>query len=589
MAFWQIPLARWSRIHAEPSTEEAQRAVRAIALARAFLATPALAAIYLDPTEPTRFATLTYSLMILYVLFSIFALVAVRSWTRIPRRAPHVLHGVDLAWAATMTFLTEGPNSPFYVFFLFVLLATAYSWGLRETVQTAFALGALMLAQAYLVWGGPLMDVPVEINRLIIRCAYIILMGFLAGFLAEEEKRARVEATVSARLAGRIKAETGVRGALQVVFDSLLSLFVARRVVLLLEEIDLNRKYIWEGRPLAETTGCLLRVEEVNAADWDLSGFPRALVWQAQAAGARIVELTGLSHMRGAVRPLLPAASLDSLPCKWSFRAVLGMPVAFGNEWAGVLLIFDPHFGRPNHAEMLFLHGLIRQVEPAIYSLYLYRRLRSRAGANERARVARELHDGILQSLVSLELQLEAVRGQAKESPAALPSDLAEIQKQLHHEVLAVRELMDAMKPVPLGARELLDSLAERVDRFRRDTGISARFVTDLDEASLSPRVAREVVRIMQEGLVNIRKHSGARNVMVRFASRNGHWVLTIKDDGKGLGFSGRRTLAELEAQRLGPAVIKERVRAISGDLALESSPGGGCRLEVTVPQRTHG
>lgn len=589
MISWQIPLARWSRIHAERSDEEIQRSVRTIALARTLLAIFSLVAIYLDPTEPTRFATLTYSLMTFYVAFALAASVAVRAWPRMPRRVHLLSHVVDLVWATAMTFLTEGPNSPFYVFYLFVLLATAYRWGLRETLQTAFVLDGLMLLQAYVVWGSPLVDVPLELNRLILRCSYITLMGFLAGFLAEAEKQARVEATVSSRVTGRIKAETGVRGALQVVFDSLLSLFGARRVLLLLGETTTNRKYLWEGRPLAGMEGCLLHFAELDAGKHDLSRFPRMVAWQALMSDGRVAELIGLATPQGAVKRLAGHEIPGSVLSAWSFRTALGMRVAFGPEWEGQLLILDPHFGRANRAEFHLVIGLIRQIEPVIYSLYLYRRLRSRVGAMERARVARELHDGVIQSLISLELQLSAVRSQAEGNPAMLSAELASIQTQLHQEVLQVRELMEEMKPNPIGGRELLDSLADRVDRFRRNTGISARFVTDLDEALLPPRIGREVIRILQEALVNIRKHSSARNAMVRFSSQNGNWLLIIEDDGKGMGFAGRRTLAELMSLRAGPAILKERVRAISGDLAIESKSGGGCRLEITVPQRPLG
>ena len=85
-----------------------------------------------------------------------------------------------------------------------------------------------------------------------------------------------------------------------------------------------------------------------------------------------------------------------------------------------------------------------------------------------------------------------------------------------------------------------------------------------------------------------MRKHSQAENVLVRFASSSGLWKLTVDDDGKGFDFSGRLSQAELDAARLGPVVIKERVRSIGGELALESVPGHGARLEITFPQRPH-
>jgi two-component system nitrate/nitrite sensor histidine kinase NarX len=98
-------------------------------------------------------------------------------------------------------------------------------------------------------------------------------------------------------------------------------------------------------------------------------------------------------------------------------------------------------------------------------------------------------------------------------------------------------------------------------------------------------RVCREVLRIVQEGLVNVRKHSGARHALVRLASNGDKWTLTVEDDGKGFAFAGRYTQDQMEQAGSGPAIIRERVRLIAGELTVESNPGQGTRLEITVPR----
>jgi two-component system nitrate/nitrite sensor histidine kinase NarX len=98
-------------------------------------------------------------------------------------------------------------------------------------------------------------------------------------------------------------------------------------------------------------------------------------------------------------------------------------------------------------------------------------------------------------------------------------------------------------------------------------------------------RTCRELTRIVQEALVNVRKHSQAHQVVVRLFTDHNHWKLTIEDDGHGFDFSGRLSQAQLDEARKGPVVIKERVRLIDGELTIESNPGRGSRLEITVPQ----
>jgi signal transduction histidine kinase len=205
----------------------------------------------------------------------------------------------------------------------------------------------------------------------------------------------------------------------------------------------------------------------------------------------------------------------------------------------------------------------------------------------ERARVARELHDTAIQSLISIEMQVDVLRRKTNGAPQA--AELERIQQLLREEVLNMRELMLTMRPVEIGPQHFLDFLTQLVERFRSDTGVDARFVSELEEVTLPAAACRELVRVVQEGLVNVRKHSGARSVYIRFGAQNGLWKLVIDDDGRGFGFTGRLTLTELDDLHRGPTVIKERVRAIGGDMVIESSPGHGARLEITVPQKGYG
>jgi signal transduction histidine kinase len=141
------------------------------------------------------------------------------------------------------------------------------------------------------------------------------------------------------------------------------------------------------------------------------------------------------------------------------------------------------------------------------------------------------------------------------------------------------------MKSIDVDARRFLSLVTDAVERFERETGISARFVTDVAKPDMPDRVCRELLRVVQEGLVNVRKHSRARHTLVRLSSSPEQWSLTLEDDGKGFPFSGRLTQDELDQQGKGPMIIKERVRLIAGVLTVESNPGLGTRLEIKVPR----
>ena len=130
----------------------------------------------------------------------------------------------------------------------------------------------------------------------------------------------------------------------------------------------------------------------------------------------------------------------------------------------------------------------------------------------------------------------------------------------------------------------MIDELLAIVERFRHDTGIDAQMTCSVDEIDCQPRTAQEIARIVQEALVNVRKHAAARHVVVRLGRDHARWQLSIDDDGRGFAFSGRLSQDELDRQRRGPVVIKERVRAIGGELSIESEPERGSRLSIVWP-----
>jgi len=118
-------------------------------------------------------------------------------------------------------------------------------------------------------------------------------------------------------------------------------------------------------------------------------------------------------------------------------------------------------------------------------------------------------------------------------------SSSTRIQDFLLDEAQKLRELMQRMRPLEVDFKNLRARLTEMVDRFQSENGITARFVCDSRVAYMRPRVCGTLVRIVQEGLTNVRKSSRARHVLVRFDRRDGHVRLTIEDNGRGFPFSG--------------------------------------------------
>jgi signal transduction histidine kinase len=581
---------------ADPS--EIRRIERWLATARVFLAASALAAVYMDPTQLGN-SPAAYGLLGFYMGNSILVLMLVRRRKASTSRFRVLVHAGDIIWPAFISVFAEGPRSPFFLFFFFVLAASAYRWGLWETLSTAAAEVVLLWVESFLllhVWvtragivpwhflaGLQINETEFEPKRLFMLSIYLLVMGLLLGYLAEQQRHLRAEKAVVTSMLAKVRVEAGLTGTLQQIGREIVSMYAAARVLVASQEIHSRRTFLGELRNGADAPLDFVWLDSrPRDAKTYLEDFPGEAFY-ATSEGERW-SMIALDR-EGNPLPSPSTEPLVRLKERQPFRSLIAISFIFGGEWRGRVLVFDPVWRGETQEELRFLMDLFRQVGPAVYNVYLLHRLRRRAGAAERARFARELHDGAVQSLIAVEMQVDVLRRQAEISPDVVGGELGRIQGLLREEVLKLRELMQQMKSIDVDSRRFLNLVTDAVERFERETGISARFVTDITKLEMPDKVCRELLRIVQEGLVNVRKHSQARHALVRLSSNAEQWSLTLEDDGKGFPFSGRLTQDELEQIGKGPMIIKERVRLIAGALTVESNPGLGTRLEIRVPR----
>ena len=585
------------RFRSPDAPTEMMRVERVLAVSRVLLALLAVGRFAVGVPEQggTPFWVVAFALM--YSTHAVLVLALLLSGPSLSNALSVATHVMDVLWVACVAIIAPGTFSPLIIFFIFAILAASYRWRFREAVLTALAISFLLALEAVALslWPGPrsLRGIQLDSWQFLIRGTYLVLAGLILGVLAEGEKKLRAEASTVARIMATIQPSIGLSGSLQAWMHEILRYFRARRAVLVLRELGTDRFYLWEGSGGRSGRPTALRLSELDASAADVYFFslPGEVVaaspfWaRGDAATFRAVVLDESGTRISSTRSIeLPPRFLAAHP----LRSVMALSTTFGEEWSCRLFILDPRLRIPPNSAARFLQNLVRQTGPALYTTYLVRRLRARAGTIERARVARELHDGVIQSLISVEMQVDVVRRRAETGSAGLVAELSRIQGLLRDQVRELRDLMDEMKQSGPGPGDLLQFVTNLAEKYQRDTGISVKFVSELREVLLPPRVCREIARIVQEALVNIRKHSQARHVVIRLCSSGANWMLVVDDDGRGFGFSGRLTHAELDALRKGPVTIKERVRAIRGELTIDSVPGHGVRLEVSIPHAAH-
>jgi signal transduction histidine kinase len=586
------------RLRIPPDPGETRRIERWLATARVILAVSALVAIRMDPSELGQ-SRAAYGLFVFYMANGGLIWMLLRRRQQSTAAFRLLVHAADIVWPALISIFSEGPRTPFFLFFVFVLAAAAYRWGLWETLGTAAAEVALLWVESFVLLhlhlgpGGTLPWAPLhglrvnvpefEPQRLFMLSVYLLVMGLLLGYLAEQQKHLRAEKAVITGTLSRVRVEAGLTGTIEQIFHEAMSMYGASRMLVASQESHSHRVFVGElNRAKGNAPSEFHWLESgMRDAKIYLDDFPGDVCY-ASVNGDRwtTLALDGTGH----AVPVVNLASISQLREVQTFDSMVTVSFLFGGEWRGRVFLFNPVWRGEKQEELRFLLDLVRQVGPAVYNVYLLHRLRRRAGAAERARFARELHDGAVQSLIAVEMQVDVLRRQS-DAGKPIGSELGRIQGLLREEVLKLRELMQQMKAIDVDAQRLLGVLNDTVERFQRETGIQARFVTDLEGLDMPQRVCREILRIVQEGLVNVRKHSGARHALVRLASSKEKWSLTLEDDGKGFPFAGRYNQDQMEEAGKGPMIIKERVRLIAGGLTVESNPGQGTRLEISVPR----
>lgn len=581
----QFGAPRWTIPARAGVWSEPRRVETVLATARGAAALCALVAVI--GHDAGRYPPVARSVVGSYFAYSVALMIALRAG-RVP--SPRIVHALDLGWAAVVMLVTTGANSPFFGLFVFAILAAAYRWGLRETLATsagvvAAAFGLILLTPGR--YPRSLVITVADADLFITRVTYVIIGGVLLGYMADAGKELRAESSAVARLLGRVQAEKGFTATLEAVSEEMVRLFGARRLVVVMQRTGTEELFLWEASQTAPSRPLAVALRPLDRKQASAYLFPSpADVWHGRQRGkGDPVEVHSLD-VDGRRLRRLSATIPDSFVEAHPFRSLLGVAIGLRGEWEDRIYLFDPQ--AVTARDLRLLRTLAGQVGPAIYNVYLHGRLRARVGAIERARAARELHDGVIQSLIGLEMHLDVLRRQAAAPPASMAEPLARIQALLRGEILNLRDLMLQMKPLELDPRRLQEFLVDLVERFRHETGIAAHFVSELEEIPLRPRACSELGRIVQEALANVRKHSGARNVLVRVTAQDGWWKVVIDDDGRGFPFAGRFDQAALDAARVGPVVIKERLRSIGGQLTIESSPQHGARLEIALPRTTH-
>ena len=202
------------------------------------------------------------------------------------------------------------------------------------------------------------------------------------------------------------------------------------------------------------------------------------------------------------------------------------------------------------------------------------------AQEEERLRLSREIHDGLNQQLAALSFEIGKLRGRLPKDPELIRERLAVLQGQTAGVIDDARDMSYELHPSTLEYLGLVTALKSFCSEFGKQEQIKARLTIVDVPGSIPPDVALCMYRVAQEGLRNVARHSGAREVRVALVGTGEGIELSIVDSGQGFDTDK----AERKNGGLGLVSMGERVRLLGGELVIESEPKGGTQLRARVP-----
>jgi two-component system, NarL family, sensor histidine kinase DevS len=297
--------------------------------------------------------------------------------------------------------------------------------------------------------------------------------------------------------------------------------------------------------------------------------------------------------LRDAVKPVLVArhASAKLLPeAVWSrieCQALVAVPIRWQDSLLAALLVgFKGPFA-PDQAVLELLGELGRQIALGMERLRLQRRVQDQendmAVVAERNRIARDLHDGIVQYVYALGLNLEHARDTVVSDPQGTTAALSRGIEQTNHVLSEMRTLIYQLRPIIMKEKEIGQWVLDLCRQFQQATGVNVdASVGETGGHELSPEISITLFRIIQEALSNIYQHAHATRAVLSLLFDRAGVTLRIADDGQ--GFSPLDRGAPGIAGGHGLTNMEERIAELGGSIRIESVAAAGTRVEVVIP-----
>lgn len=491
--------------------------VKMVSAMRLVLALSALAIIAIDPSEPNRLVGLTYGALIAYSLYSgLIYFLSLRQSPMLPLRN---LHWIDLAWYLAFIALSSGTSSIFFFFLFFAILVASFWWGYRSGLRVAIISTLLFTIIGYVT---ARLEPDFRLNQFLLRALVLLALGYLIAYWGGHEVQ--------------------LKRRLQFLKD--INKFSNPR-------FGIERTIGWAMarlRDFYEAESCLLVLRKRNCEGYSLRRLDRgaaddlASVVELNEDGTRLLlapdERQAVIYREGGRSLICDVVTGETIAAHESIKALahaidaasfLSVPLHYRSEAIGRLYLIREQ-AKFSQSDIEFVIQVIGQVVPVLENIHLVDDLASHAAEQERQKIARDIHDGIIQPYIGLNLGLAAISQKLERGDTRVAEDVKNVSELVLKQIADLRDYIGGLNVELHDGTALLPGLRRFASRFSQATGIEVKIEAP-EGLRLNNRLATELFHMITEGLSNIRRHTHAHCAEAELFCRNGHLVLQIKNE----------------------------------------------------------
>lgn len=556
-------MARSVKSHMRPTWDSsAQTMVNWMRLA---LAVAAFMSRVVDSTSGNPFTSPIWLVFLGYVAYSVVLFGMAMQHHRFA--GSRLTCWLDLAWVTAMVACTGGSNSYLFPFFFFAILTTSFRWDFEEGAKVVLATTALYALIALVS------TTSAEVLPALLRTVFLLALGYMIAYWGGSEITHRRRLALLRDVSDLSNPRFGADRTIVSVLEKTAAYFDAARCILIMRDQAASS---WSLRTTTRQQGkCVTTCEEVTEV---VASSLMALPPRHKVLYAR--PLLPLLHAHGSAGGY---CSFDDLSGLWKTskasaesrlsalletHSFISAPLTLRR---GEGRIFVTAAGTDfKKSDALFLGDIEAQAFPVIETIKLLDRLASDAGARERERIARDLHDSAVQPYIGLRHGISALRNKAAADNPLIP-ELDKLTAMATEVIADLRRFAGSLKtPLQAGTPLFHSALQRQVLHMREFYGINVA-INVAGECDMNGRLAGEVFQIVSEGISNICKHTDATSCVVDIAVDDGNLIVRIDND-----CSGQTGLLPAFT----PRSITERATALGGIAHVTRAPE---RTEIRV------